>query len=165
MTFPRWRGRKKQMMKIQASAIAFLLVLLLAGCMGTASDPQPTVLPTLLHVVRPSLVGYHQAVASLDRTVREAAAVQRLYAGALALPRQHVHPCPNDFGLVYHLTFLKGTSQLQQMDVLPLGCHWVFLNQTDSRQADQAFLTLLAHTIGLPSLIPAGLLPSSRVIR
>ena len=90
-------------MKIQASAIAFLLVLLLAGCMGTASDPQPTVLPTLLHVVRPSLVGYHQAVASLDRTVREAAALQRLYAGALALPRQHVHPCPNDFGLPFDL--------------------------------------------------------------
>src|SRR5436305_13380984 len=149
------------MMKTKASATAFLLVLLLAGCMGTVSDPQPMV----LHVVRPSLVGYHQPVPPLDRTVRDAAAVQRLYAVALALPRQHVHPCPNDFGLIYHLTFLKGASQLQQMDVQPLGCHWVFLGQADSRQADQAFFTLLAHTIGLPSLIPAGLLPSSRAIR
>lgn len=148
------------MMKTKASGIALFLVLLLAGCMGTAADQEPT----LLHVVRPGLVGYHQQqVAPFDRTVRDAAAVQQLYAAALALPRpsQYPLPCTNDWGLVYHLTFLKGTSQLQQMDVQPLGCHWVYLSQTDVRQADQSFLTLLANTIGLPSLIPAGLLPAS----
>ena len=147
-------------MKTKASGVALFLVLLLAGCMGTAADQEPT----LLHVVRPGLVGYHQQqVAPFDRTVRDAAAVQRLYTAALALPRpsQYPLPCTNDWGLVYHLTFLKGTSQLQQMDVQPLGCHWVYLSQTDVRQADQSFLTLLANTIGLPSLIPAGLLPAS----
>ena len=149
---------KKDMMKTKASAMAFLLLLLLTGCMGRASTPQPTV----LHVVRPVLVGYHQQqVAPFDRTVWDAASVQRLYAAALALPipQQYPTPCPFDIGPVYHLTFLNGTSQLQQVDVEPLGCHWVYLSQTDVRQADQAFLTLLAHTIGLPSLIPAGLLP------
>ena len=148
------------MMKTKASGVALFLVLLLAGCMGTAADQEPT----LLHVVRPGLVGYHQQqVAPFDRTVRDAAAVQRLYTVALALPRpsQYPAPCPFDFRLVYHLTFLVGTSQLQQMDVQPLGCQWVYLSQTDVRQADQTFLTLLAHTIGLPSLIPAGLLPAS----
>ena len=66
-------------MKTKASGMTLLLVLLLAGCMGTQ--------PTVLHVVRPSLVGYHQQVVPpLERTVSEAAAVQRLYAAALALP-------------------------------------------------------------------------------
>lgn len=141
-------------MRTKASAMTLFLLLLLAGCMGTQ--------PTVLHAVRPSLVGSHQQVVPpLDRTVSDAAAVQRLYAAALALvrPSQYPAPCPADFGLVYHVTFLAGTSQLQQMDVYPLGCHWVYLSQADVRQADQAFLTLLAHTMGLPSLIPAGLLP------
>ena len=89
--------------------------------------------------------------------------MQRLYTAALALPRpsQYPLPCPNDLGLVYHVTFLAGTSQLQQMDVQPLGCTWVYLSQTDVRQGDQSFLTLFADTIGLSSLIPAGLLPTS----
>ena len=146
-------------MKTKASGMAVLLLLLLTGCMGMASNPQPTV----LHVVRPSLVGYHQQVAPLDRTARDATTVQRLYAAALALPRpsQYPLPCTNDFGLVYHVTFLAGTSPLQQLDVQPLGCHWVYLSQTDVRRADQSFLTLFAKTIGLPSLIPAGLLPAN----
>jgi len=146
-------------MKSKASAVAFLLLLLLTGCMGMASNPQPTV----LQIARPSLVGYHQQVAPLDRNVRDATAVQRLYTAAHALPRpsQYPVPCTNDFGLVYHVTFLAGTSPLQQIDVQPLGCHWVYLSQTDVRRADQSFLNLLAKTIGLPSLIPAGLLPAS----
>lgn len=148
-------------MKTKASGVALFLVLLLAGCMGTVADREPT----LLHVVRPGLVGYHQQqVAPFDRTVRDAAAVQRLYTAALALPRPSHPPvpCTYDWGLVYHLTFLEGTSQLQQMDVQPLNCnHLVNLSQTDVRQTDQSFLTLLANTIGLPSLIPAGLLPAS----
>jgi hypothetical protein len=148
-------------MKTKASVAAFfLLLLLLTGCMGIASNPQPTV----LQIARPGLVGPHQQqVASLDRTVRDATAVQRFYTAAQALPHpsQYPLPCPNDLGLVYHLTFLAGTSQLQQIDVQPLGCHWVYLSQTDVRQADQSFLNLLAKTIGLPSLIPAGLLPGN----
>jgi len=166
-------------MKTKVIAMIVCLMLLLAGCLAT----QPTVLyavrqgvsewvallsqrmgtqPTVLHAVRPSLVGYRQQVVPpFDRTVRDAAAVQRLYAAALALPisSNYGAPCPPDFHLVYHLTFLAGTSQLQQIDVEPLGCSFVFLSQTDVRQADQSFLTLLAHTIGLPRLDPAGLLP------
>jgi hypothetical protein len=146
-------------MKTKASGVAFLLFFLLTGGIGMASHPQPTV----LHVIRPSLVGSRQQVTPLDRTVRDATTVQQLYVAALALPRpsRYPLPCPNDFGLVYHLTFLDGTSQLQQIDVQPLGCHWVYLSQTDVRQADQGFLALLAKAIGLPSLIPAGLLPAS----
>ena len=60
----------------------------------------------------------------------------------------------------FNLTFLDGTSQLRQIYVHPLGCHWVYLSQTDVRQADQSFLALLAKAIGLPSLIPAGVLPA-----
>lgn len=148
-------------MKTKASGIALFLVLILAGCMGTTSNREPT----MLHVVRPGLVGYHQQqVVSLNRTVRDAAAVQRLYTDALALPNARKYgyplPCTNDWGLVYHLTFLEGTSQRQQMDVQPLGCHWVYLSQTDVRRADQSFLTLLTNPIGLTSLIPTGLLPA-----
>jgi hypothetical protein len=155
----RWRGRKKNMMTIKASGVAFLLFFLLMGGIGMASHLQPTV----LHVIRPSLVGSRQKVAPLDRTVRDATTVQQVYGAALALPRASKYPlpCPADFGLVYHLTFLDGTSQLQRLDVYPLGCHWVYLSQTDVRQADPGFLALLAKAIGLPSLIPAGLLPAS----
>lgn len=150
---------KKDMMKTKAIGLAFLLLLLLTGCMGTASTPKPSI----LHAVRPSLSRSHQQVTPLDQTVRDAPTVQRLYAAALALPRprQYPLPCPNDFGLVYHLTFLDGMNQLQRIDVQPLGCHWVYLSQTDVRQADQSFLTLLANTIKLPSLIPTGWLPAS----
>lgn len=145
-------------MRTKASVLVFLLLLVLTGCVGTTSGSQPTV----LHVVRPVLAGFQQ-VPPLDRTVRDATAVQRLYVAALALPRpsQYPVPCPNDFGLVYHVTFLVGTNPLQQIDVQPLGCHWVYMSPTDVRRADQSFLTLLAHTIGLPSLIPAGLLPAT----
>ena len=147
-------------MKSKASGIVFFLVFFLAGCIGTTSGSQPTV----LHVVRPSLVGHQQQqVAPFDRTMSDAAAVQRLYTAALALPRpsQYPLPCPDDLGLIYHVTFLEGASQLQQMDVQPLGCHWVYLSQTDVRRADQNFLALLAKTSRLPSLIPVGLLPAS----
>jgi hypothetical protein len=147
------------MMKLKASAVAFLLLLLLTGCTGTVSNSQPTA----LQIARPSLTGSQQQVASLNRTVSNATAVQQLYTAAQALPRpsQYPLPCPNDLGLVYHLTFLAGTSPLQQIDVQPLGCHWVYLKQTDVRRADQNFFTLLAKTIDLSSLIPPGLLPTS----
>lgn len=158
--FYRWKGSKKERMNTKASGMVLLLVLFLSGCLGTASGSQPTV----LHVVRPRLVGsQQQVVPPFDHTVSDAAAVQQLYAAALVLPRpsQYPLPCPNDWGLIYQLAFLAGTKQLQQMDVQPLGCQWVYLSQTDVRRANQDFLRLLAHTLGLPSLISAGLLPSS----
>lgn len=157
------------MRNVKASGIGLLLLLFLAGCGGTAAAATAPTLqagsqPNALHVARPRLVGYNQQViAPFDKTVSNAAEAQQLYAAALALPRpsQYPLPCPDDWGLTYQLTFLRGTSPLSQMQAQAMGCQWVYLSQTDVRRGNQSFLQLLAHTIGLPSLIPSGLLPSS----
>ncbi len=152
---------------MKASGLALLVLLFLAGCGGAAvaaqaTATQPGSQPTVLQVVRPGLVGYNQQVIPpWNKTVTDAAEVQQLYAAALALPKpsQYPLPCPDDMGLRYQLTFLAGTSPVQQIEMQPMGCQWVYLSQTDVRAGNQTFLQLLAHTIGLPSLVPAGLLP------
>lgn len=93
----------------------------------------------------------------------DVAAVQRLYAAALALDSASQYgyplPCPNDLGLVYRLTFRDGTNPLQRAEVQALGCHWVYLSHSDVRRAHPAFLDSLAKTIGLTLLVPSGWFP------
>ena len=138
-------------MKTTKLRLVLLLGLLLVACAGTSRQP------TALHVLRPaSPLG--QSFPRLERAINDAHAVQQLYAAALALPvvdRGKTYSCPVDFGVVYQLDFLAGSSLLQHMEVQASGCQWVHLSSTDIRWTNAAFNRLLANTIGIPSLLPA----------
>ena len=151
---------------LQRVALILLAVLLLTGC-GTVSETNGTggnnialeltatpSRPTALHVTRPAVNGYP----SLDRTLQDTRAVQRLYSAAYALP---VPPpgrtnCPLDNGIIYYLTFLRSTTPLQQMTLQASGCQFLRLNQNMGgvRSTNEAFLSLFLKTVGIPSLVP-----------
>jgi hypothetical protein len=151
---------------LQRATLILLAVLLLAGC-GTLGRPDETgstnipfgptatpTLPTALHVIRPAVNGYP----SLDRTIKDTKAVQRLYRAAYALPvpSSEKELCPPDIGMIYYLTFLQGTIPLQQMTLQATGCQLLRLYpQTGGvRQTTEAFRSLFLKTVGIPSLVP-----------
>lgn len=127
---------------------------LLTGC-NPGTPPGPS--PTALHVTRPALPAYH--FDPLDVTIRDTAAVERLYQAAYALPTppSGTVNCPNDIGLVYHLNFLQNTiSSVQQMNLNATGCQYLLIGQdsNDVRRTNQSFLDLFTKTVGIPSLVP-----------
>src|SRR5690348_9715009 len=91
-----------------------LLLLLLAVCSpGTSADGVPQ--PTALHVTRNALPEYN--FPAVDVTIRDVAAIQRLYQSAYALQHTTGGPylCFADIGLEYQINFLQGTTVLQHM--------------------------------------------------
>ena len=140
-------------MKAASFLVIALVVVLLGGC-GSAmtsigsSAPEPNV----LHVVRTTTIPSDYS--AFERTITDAAAVQHLYHTALALSRapSGIINCPNDIGLVYHLSFQQ-VSLASQMDLDASGCRFLSISKTDIRQTNPAFLTLVAQVIGLPSLL------------
>jgi hypothetical protein len=147
-----------------------LLCLLLGACGGSSSaspagsgtnasgsaTPGPTNGPTVLHVTRtdPSVTNN---LGPLDRTVTNVQTVQNLYRTALALPAYAVgssisQSCLNDLGVIYHLDFLQGATEVQRMNLDPGTCKILYLSQTDLRQASDAFLDLLKQALQLNSL-------------
>lgn len=151
---------------LQRTALILLAVLLLAGCgtlsrtdetgsdsipLGTTATPA---LPKELHVVRPAINGYP----SLDRTIHNTEAVQRLYraAHALSVPPPGIVNCPKDIGMIYDLTFLQGATPLQQITLQAAGCQFLRLNQQASgvRSTTDAFRSLFLKTVGISSLVP-----------
>jgi hypothetical protein len=154
LTFSPTGSEKREMMKTAQFGLLLLLGSLLAACAGTSQQP------TALHVLRPasqfSIFG--QPFPRLERTINDAHTAQQLYTAALALPvvdQGKNYSCPIDFGVVYQLDFLVGSSLLQHMDVQASGCQWVHLSSTDIRWTNAAFNHLLANTLGVPSLLPA----------
>jgi hypothetical protein len=93
----------------------------------------------------------------LDKEVRDATAVQRLYDVALALPlvKPGVYHCPNDDGSVYHLTFSGVQGTVHTMDANAGGCPFIAFPQVnESHRMDQAFIALFTKTIGVSTLHP-----------
>ena len=158
-------------MKRSCWLFALLLCLLLAACGGSSSatpaisntnstggatTPVPANGPTVLHVTRtdPSVTNN---LGPLDRTVTDVQTVQNLYHTALALPTHAVgssisQSCLNDLGVIYHLDFLRGTTEVQRMNLDPGNCKILYLSKTDLRQASDAFLNLLKQALQLNSL-------------
>jgi hypothetical protein len=162
-------------LKMKRSCLLFVLLLCclwLAACSSvsaagatppdahaTAGTPVPVPGPTLLHITRtdPSATG---KLGPLDRTVTNAQQVQNLYRTALALPAYAVgssisQSCLNDPGVIYHLDFLQGPTEVQQMNLDPGSCRILYLDRTDLRQASEGFLTLLKRALRLNSLTAA----------
>ena len=138
-------------MKAKTLLFALCIALLLTNC-GNAVGPS-TQTPTVLHVTRPAVDNFP----SLDTTIRDAKAVQHLYAAAyaLAIPTGGgTVNCPSDNGMTYYLDFLKGTTSIQKMSLDATGCQYLQLSPSDSRYADTAFQSLFEKTVGIPSLVP-----------
>ena len=90
-----------------------------------------------------------------ERTVTDAA-VNQLYAAALALPRPQpgLATCVHDLGVFYRLTFASRALSARQMTLDASGCRLLVIGAADARQTDDAFITRFQQTVGLASLIP-----------
>lgn len=161
-------------MKRTFLVLSLLLGLFLAACGGSPAptpaipNSNPTSGPTstttgnalILHVTRtdPSPTA---ALGPIDKTVTDPQTVQNLYHTALALPAYPVgasisQSCLNDMGVIYHLDFLQGSTEVQHMNLDPGNCKILFLSQTDLRQVSDAFLTMLQQALQLNSLTADG---------
>ncbi len=135
----------------QASAPAASTVTFSGG-----STPIPLNGPTTLHVTRSDSAPTDN-LGPLDKTVTNARAVQNLYHAAQALPAYATgasisQSCLNDTGVIYHLDFLQGNTEVQRMNLDPGSCMILSLSSTDLRQVNAAFLTLFKQTIQVSSL-------------
>jgi len=132
--------------------IVVLLVFLCAGCGSSATNTGAAPASMTLHVVR--IVTIPSDYRAFSRTIRDATTVRQLYQAAIALAKapSGIINCPNDIGLVYQLNFQQGEST-QQMNLHASGCQFLSISQTDIRQTTPSFRALVAHVIGLPSLL------------
>ncbi len=130
----------------------------LAGC-GAQTSQVGGASGLTLHVIRTS----GQATEPpLDKVVSDSTEVQRLYDAALALPLAPagVYNCPADKGIIYRLTFLRGTTTVQTMDLNAAGCQFLSIGQArEVHQSNDAFRSLLAQTLGISSLASLALSP------
>lgn len=164
-------------MKRALFALSLLLCLFLAACGGSpapassgshtnantnptsassGSTPTSASGPTVLHVTRTDPSATNN-LGPLDKTVTDAQTVQNLYHTALALPAYAVgtsisQSCLNDTGVIYHLDFLQGSTEVQRMNLDPGSCKILYLSQTDLRQVSDSFLNLLKQAIQVDSL-------------
>lgn len=140
---------------------SFCLLLLVAcgqsvGAAGTAGNAPAGTLPTALHVTLPPVPSPYATPLSLyhpiDKTISDAAAVQRLYAEAIALPATQpgTEMCQAEIpGLIYHLVFLNGSRVLRTADLDATGCLHLRFGPHDLRTTNPSFLTLFQQTLAM----------------
>ena len=142
------------MMRSKGLLFVPLLLLLLAACSpGTSAGGAPQ--PTALHVTRNALPEY--TFPAVDVTIRDVAAVQRLYQSAYALQHARGGPylCFADIGLEYQIDFLQGTTILQHMRLDVTGCQFLQIDHEQPvRLTNQAFRNLFSQTTGISPLAP-----------
>jgi hypothetical protein len=163
-------------MKRYISILSLLCCLLLAAC-GSAAKPATPALPnanptsgtttpssstnaggapTSLHVTRTDLSAT-DSLGPLDVTVTDVQTVQKLYTAAEALPAYPSQDtisesCLTEQSVVYHLDFLKGSTEVQHINLDPGSCLVLYFSQTDLRQLNQAYLNLFKQAIQVNSL-------------
>lgn len=155
---------------------SLLLCCFLAACGGSAASPVPTATttssqpttgptettpsttgsPSVLFVTRTDPSATNN-IGPLNKTVTDASTVQNLYTMAQKLPAYPTgtsisQSCLNDLGVIYHLDFRQGTSDVQRMNLDPGNCKILYFSQTDLRQVNDAFLNLLKQAIQVNSL-------------
>jgi len=142
------------MRRSRRSRGALLLLLALAalatGCASAAEAGASA--PDTLQVTRTSAFPENH-IPALERSIHNAITVSALYAAVRALPsapKGIVH-CPADFGVQYHLTFLRDNTPLLQATADASGCRWLRLGSNDVRQTNDTFWSLLARTLGVPA--------------
>lgn len=123
---------------------------------ATGNTPSAPDGPTVLHVTRTDPSATNN-IGPLDKTVTDVPTVQNLYQMAQKLPAYPTgsslsQNCLNDLGVIYHLDFLQGSSEIQRMNLDPGECRVLFVSQTDLRQVSDAFLHLLQQALQVNSL-------------
>lgn len=164
-------------MKRSFLLLFLLLCFLLAAC-GNSPTPTPPAVPnsnptsssnssssntstsanepTMLHITRTDLAATN-SLGPLDKMITDVATVQKLYQMGLALPAYATQnsisqSCMNDYGLIYHLEFLRGSTEVQLMNLDPSSCQVLYVSQTDLRQVNSAFLTYFKQAVQVSSL-------------
>jgi hypothetical protein len=132
-----------------------------AGAATTPASPDSTAVPYSLPPVT-AIVGLHvlrfsaaaqNRVAPFEKTSTDVVEVQRLYAAVLQLkpfPPNVATNCPIDFGVSYHLDFLRqGTSPVEAE--FAGGCPAISFRQLGLQVVDEeGFSQLLAEALGVP---------------
>ena len=132
--------------------LAAIWALVLAGCSGSASSGATPLVVTSVHVVLTGDLAVHH-ISPLDQTVTDATKVQHLYNVMQALPPfpQGVVHCPEDLGVLYHLTFYRDGVEMSRASVNPYGCQEVILPTGDARTSANVeyFWQVFAGALGV----------------
>ena len=106
----------------------------------------------MLHVNRSSPL---RVLPALNITITDKKAVQQLYQAAYNLPAvsSGKRNCPEDTGIIYHLSFSQDQNTNDDMDLGPSGC-LILTTQQGSLQENYQFLDLVMKTIHVNPLIP-----------
>jgi hypothetical protein len=146
------RGQILSGLSSLAAGVFCAAVVLLAGCGQAAIVASPATVTTV-HVVRTSAFPQNH-IPPLERTITDAAKVQRLYDAMLAMPAfpPGVIHCSVDSGLAYRLTFKRASGQTIPVVAAPDGCAYGAFGAADRRfAANTQFWELFAATLGIPS--------------
>ncbi len=139
-------------MRVPGRLLLVVLGMFVVGC-GLPDGRLPQGGPTVLQITRFSALPDNY-FPSFSRSVKGAGAIQGLYDAALALPHVQpggpTHTCPADIGLMYDLRFSRDGRTVQDMDLALSGCWWIEVSKNDVRVPSEAFVSLLARTIGVP---------------
>ncbi len=150
------------------SGLALAGILLTACGVSTATNSKsttahvtststPSLPPTSVTVLRFGGLSSQNHVAPFQRTVQDAASVQRLYNAVYALPSPPTNvTCPQDRVIGYQLSFMRGNMLVLQV-LLSGGCPVAALsNPPDCRRWTHALDTQLAATLEVPesTLVP-----------
>jgi hypothetical protein len=138
--------------------------LLLLGCLltvvtvscanrGTTSGTSPSPSPDRVHVLRVSTLAQVKSM-PFEISVTDSTRVQQLYQAIESLPKfpaNTVIHCPLDDGVKYHLDFFQSSTLLSQAILDASGCRALHLTTTDIRRTNDAFWSLLAKELGVPT--------------
>lgn len=132
-----------------------VLCILSSGCgVGAATMPSSQKNnPTALNITRINILSSNHYQPFASRTITDLQAVQNLYSAMLLLPHApsngQARSCPVDWGLEYRLNFSQESTMLTRAIIDMGGCGIINLGKKDTRTYDEAFLQLLAHTVGV----------------
>jgi hypothetical protein len=122
-----------------------------ATCPISSATPDPALSPTALQAFRPD-----GAMDAFSRCVSVAPRVLALYTAALALPRTSgIGSCAKGAGVVYELTFFRGSDVVQTMTMMADACLYLYISPTDIRFTGIPFQIQVANVLGLSQLSPS----------
>lgn len=138
--------------------------LLLLGCLltvvtvscahrSTTGRTSPSLSPDRVHVLRVSTLAQVKS-APFEISMTDPTRVQQLYQAMQSLPKfpaNTVIHCPLDDGVKYHLDFFQSSTLLSQAILDASGCRALHLTTTDVRRTNDAFWSLLAKELEVPT--------------